>query len=65
MKIPHNQQFGRAWLIIAPYFPFPAFKVHPWRQSIVKTIDSDLRIYCFLYWSGRAQYTGLITKLYV
>ena len=22
-------------------------KIHPWRQSIVKTLDSDLRIYCY------------------
>ena len=23
------------------------FKIHQWRQSIVRTVDSDLRIYCF------------------
>ena len=22
-------------------------KIHPWRQSIVKTVDSDLRVYCY------------------
>ena len=45
--------------------PFPAFKMHLWRQSIVKPVDSDLRIYYyFLHRSGRAQYTVFNIKLH-
>ena len=41
------------------------FKIHRWRQSIVKTVDSDLRIYCyFLYWPCQTLYTGFIMTLY-
>ena len=43
------------------YDRFYEFKMHRWRESIVKTVDLDLRIYCyFLYSPCRAQYTGFI-----
>ena len=37
-------------------------KIHPWRQSIVKTVDSDLRICCYFVLVRSAQYTGLTIK---
>ena len=37
----HNVAFYPSWL--------PVSKIHQWRQSIVKTVDSYLRIYCYFY----------------
>ena len=33
--------------------------LHRWRQSIVKTVDSYQRIYCYFYTGRQAQHTGL------
>ena len=37
----HNDAFYPLWL--------PVIKILRWRQSIVKTVDSYLRIYCYFY----------------
>ena len=52
-----SQQQGIVTLLVLESWSFYVVKIHRYRQSIVKTVDSDLRIYWFfLHWPGRAQY---------
>ena len=44
---------------------YSEFKKHPWRQSIVKTVDSIYDSIVILYRSGRAQHMGLAMELCV